>query len=150
MSTDAEKAPAKGGKKKMIIIVVAALAVAAGAYFMFLKPAPAEDAHAKPKQEPGAVVKMEPITLNLADGHYLKLGMALQFALAEEGGHGGGTEPDGSHALDLAISHFSNRPVAELSSAKARAQSKKELVAKVRKAYHDQVMDIYFTEFVMQ
>ncbi len=149
MSTDAEKAPAKGGKKKMIIIAVAIIAVAAGAYFMFFKKAPAEDAHAKPKQEPGVVVKMEPITLNLADGAYLKMGIALQFALAEGGGHGA-AEPDGSQALDLAISHFSNREVAELSSSKGREKAKKELVAEVRHAYHDQVMDIYFTEFVMQ
>ncbi len=153
MSTDAAPAaPAKGGNKKMMIIVVA-LALAAGVYyFMFMKPsAAAEEAHAKPKQEPGEVLKMDPITLNLADGHYLKLGMALQFALSEDGGgHGGGGGHDGSHALDIAIDQFSNREVAELSSHNARAKAKKELVKEVRHAYHDEVIDIYFTEFVMQ
>ena len=140
-------APAKGGKKKMMIIVlVAVLALGGGGYFFVLKPKGAE---AKPKQEPGAVVRLDPITLNLQDGHYLKLGMALQFAVAEGGGHGA-SEPDGSQALDLAISHFSNREVAELSSSKAREKAKKELFKEVRHAYHDEVMDLWFTEFVMQ
>ncbi len=152
MSTDADSAAAKkdGGKKKMVMMLVAALVLAGGGYFMFLKPKPAEDAHAKPKQEPGEVLQMEPITMNLADGHYLKMGLALQFALAEGGGHGGGAKHDGSQALDLAISHFSNREVKELSAGAAREKAKKELAKKVRKAYHDEVMDIYFTEFVMQ
>ncbi len=150
MSTDAVETPAraKGRKKKLIVVFVVLLALGGGGYFMFLKPKAAADAHAAP-QEPGAVVKMEPITMNLADGHYLKLGMALQFAVSDGGGHGG-SDPDGSHALDIAISHFSNREVAELSSGTAREKAKKELVKKVRKAYHDEVMDIYFTEFVMQ
>ena len=140
-------APAKGGKKKLVLILVVALVVAGAGYFFVLKPK--GGAEAKPKQEPGAVVKLEPITMNLADGHYLKLGMALQFAVSEGGGHGA-TEPDGSKALDLAISHFSNREVAELSSSKAREKAKKELFKEVRHAYHDEVMELHFTEFVMQ
>lgn len=130
--------PAKKSKKKLIIILVAVLvAGGAGAYFMLGKSAPAA-----PK--PGEVLLLEPITMNLTDGHYLKLKLALQ-ATADAG-----AELDGSKALDIAISEFSNRTVAELSGNVEREARKHELKEKISEAYEGEVMDIYFTEFVMQ
>jgi flagellar protein FliL len=75
--TEAPPAPAaaKGGRKKLVV-VIAVLVVAAGAAWTFLKPSPEASATEAPK--PGPVVQLEPLTLNLADGHYLKLGLALQ------------------------------------------------------------------------
>jgi flagellar FliL protein len=138
----------KKSKKKLIIIVVLVLALAGGGYFMFLKP---KGPAVVPPPEPGAVLKLDPITLNLADGRYLKLGLALQFTVeAGAGGGHGGAEPDGSHALDLAIAQLSNRKITELNSAEAREKAKEELKKAVEKAYHEAVMDVYFTEFVMQ
>ena len=67
--------------------------------------------------------------------------------MVEGGGHG---EPDGSHALDLAISQFSGKSIAELADHKAREKAKEKLLHSVEEAYHHEVMDIYFTEFVMQ
>jgi hypothetical protein len=60
------------------------------------------------------------------------------------------SDPDGSKALDIAISEFSNRPLAELASNAARDKAKAELRKKINKAYEGHVMDVYFTEFVMQ
>jgi flagellar FliL protein len=40
--------------------------------------------------------------------------------------------------------------MAELSSAAGRKKAKHELVEQVTEAYEGEVMDIYFTEFVMQ
>ena len=40
--------------------------------------------------------------------------------------------------------------MADLSSNDAREEQKKELVEKVKKAYEEEVYDVYFTEFVMQ
>jgi flagellar FliL protein len=137
-----EAAPKKS--KKMLIIIVAAVVLlgggGAGAYFMFFS-GPTK----KPAPVPGKVVAMEAVTLNLADGHFLKLKLALQATAAA-------TEaPDGSQAVDIAISQFSNMPVAELSSSAAREKQKKILKEKVEKAYpEDEIMDVYFTEFVMQ
>lgn len=137
-------------KKKLIFIIVGALVVAGAAYMFVLKPKPA----ASGEPEPGLVVKLDPLTLNLDGGHYLKLSMALQFTAAASaggGGHGGGAaEPDGSQALDLAIAQLSNRKIAELNTAEARDAAKKKLLEAVATAYHHDVMDIYFTEFVMQ
>lgn len=139
----AEGAPKKS--KKKLIIIAAALIVAlggggAGGYVMFAPKKP----EVKPAPVPGKVAPLEAVTVNLADGHFLKLKMSLQ-ATAEA------TElPDGSKAQDIAIDMFSNRSVAELSSNTERQRAKKELTEQVNKAYHDEVMDVYFTEFVMQ
>jgi flagellar protein FliL len=142
-TTEGAEAPKKGSKK-LIIIVLAVLLLAgggAGAYFMFFKSGGKE---AAVQHEPGVVLALEPITINLADGHFLKVSIALQ--ASADAAH----EPEGSRALDLLISQFSNKSVAELSSNDAREGQKKELVEKVKKAYEDEVYDVYFTEFVMQ
>lgn len=148
-ATPAEETPVaeeKKSKKKLIVIgVVVILVAAAGWFFLGRGDAAAEEAVAP---EPGAVLQLEPVTLNLADGHFLKLGLALQMTLDAGGGHG--AEPDGSKALDLAISMLSNREVAELSSSEAREKVKHELAEQIEHAYHGTVMDLYFTEFVMQ
>ncbi|MGN6331558.1 MAG: flagellar basal body-associated FliL family protein [Motilibacteraceae bacterium] len=128
----------KGGKKKLLVIAVLLVAVLGAGYFFFLKPS----GPAKPV--PGAVIALDPITLNLADGHYLKLGLALQATKAAK------EAPDGSHALDLAIDLFSGRKVAELGSATAREKLKQQLGEQVDKAYEGDVMGVYFTQFVTQ
>jgi flagellar FliL protein len=138
--------PKKGKKKLLVIALGVVLLGGGGAYALLGRGGPS----APPPPEPGQVLKLDPITLNLDEGHYLKLGLALQFTTdAAAGGHGGG-ELDGSQALDLAIDQLSNRKVTELNSADARNKAKHELVEAIEKAYHHGVMDVYFTEFVMQ
>jgi flagellar FliL protein len=138
-----DEAPKRSKKKLIIIIVALVIAVGGGGtggYFLF---APSEPA-VEPEPVPGLVVPLEAVTINLADGHFLKLKIALQ-ATAEVA-----EAPDGSKALDIAIDLFSNRTLAELSSNDERKRMKKELAEKVEKAYHEEIMDVYFTEFVMQ
>ncbi len=157
LGTD-DDAPKKGGRKKLVIgavvLLVALLAAGAGAFFM-LSNGGAEDAAAteaaeaaEPEYEPGLVVPLEPITINLADGRYLQVGIALQEALAEGGGEH--AETDGSQALDILISHLSGRQMSELAAPEGREAVKQELVEEIKHAYHDHVYDIYFTSFVMQ
>ena len=63
----------KGGKKKLVILVAVVLVALGAGYWYFLMPSGAP----KPP-EPGAVVKLDPIQINLAADHYLKVGIALQ------------------------------------------------------------------------
>lgn len=128
-------------KKKLLIIIVAVLALGGGGWYMFLKP-PAPEG----PPVPGDVVTMEPIQLNLAGGHYLRIGIALQ-AVAGAGAHG---PLDGSKALDAVIDQFSGRTIAEVNDPKKRAQMKEALVSEMDELYHHEVMDVYFTEFVTQ
>lgn len=130
-------APEKGSKKKLILILVAVLALGGGGYFMFLKPKPAGP------PEPGEVVKLEPIQINLAATHYLRVGIALQLTA-------GAHEADGSKALDAAIALFSGLPMDEVNDPKHRAKLKKELEKELGELYHHDVMGVYFTEFVTQ
>jgi flagellar FliL protein len=136
----------KGAKKKKLMIIGAVLLVAGAAYMFVLKPKPA----ATGAPEPGLVVKLDPLTLNLDGGHYLKLSMALQFTAAGSAGATVKDGPDGSKALDLAIAQLSNRKIAELNTAQAREAAKKSLLTAIETAYKNKVMDLYFTEFVMQ
>ena len=143
---------AKGGKKKLLIIaLVAVLGIGAGAYFFLFS---GGEATAEPAPEPGSVLKIDPVAINLAGGSYLKLGLTLQFteahdtAAAAEGGHGGTAEPDGSPALDIAIAQFSGAKLADVQT--NREAMKAALEKAIVKAYHEDVMKIYYTEYVTQ
>lgn len=161
---DGEAKP--GGAKKLIIIGAAAAVLLAGGtgagVFMLTKgdTAAASEATATPTLTPGTVTALDPISVNLADGHYLKIGVGLQGVAAEGGGHeGGGDALDGSKAFDLIISQFSNLSMTDLQNAEQRDHLKNELQEKIIEAYttHDEkgeetksVMGIYLTSFVMQ
>ena len=142
--TDDAEAPedgAKGGKKKLLVIVAVALvAIGAGAYFFLFSGGSNEPVA-------GAVLPLDPIAVNLAGGGYLKIGIALQLTEAA-----GSETPDGSKALDLVISTFSQAQPADVTA--ARAALKESLKQQIIDAYTtdgtETVMDVYLTEYVTQ
>lgn len=137
-STAAEDVPEKGrSKKKLIVIGLVLVLGAAAAWWFLLRPTgPAEP-------EPGEVMTMEPIQVNLADGHYLRVGIALQLSAEAH-------EADGSKALDATIDLFSGVDQAHLAKAGQRQELKEQLEKKLHDAYHGDVLEVYFTEFVTQ
>jgi flagellar protein FliL len=154
MSKDEKETPAeapKKSKKKLLMIIVIALVVlgggGAGACIM-LKGDSAEAAEEQPVK--GAVVAMDSaLTINLADGHYLKLAFTLQ--ATEEAGE---TEIDNAEAIDIAIDKYTGMEIAELETEKGRQTAKSELLEEIEKVYNVDdthiIMDIYFTQFVTQ
>ena len=146
-----EDAP-KGGKKKLLVIaLVAVLALGAAAYFFVCSGG--GEAEADPAAEAGAVVlPVDSVAINLAGGSYLKLGFTLQFSLAYDesagGGHGGGATPDGSKAMDIAISQFSGAALADVQN--NREAMKEAFEAAVVEAYHGDVYELWYTEYVTQ
>jgi flagellar protein FliL len=153
MATDVSTAPdavagakngkpkAKKSKKKLIIIVVAVLVIAGGAYKFVLAP--------KPKPGPpsgGEIVKLDPTTLNLAGGHYLKLAVDIQLT------KGAATAADfqASQAEQLIIDEFSNRTATSLSTNATRQKLIAELGTQIKKAYPKEVYTIFLTQFVSQ
>ena len=142
----AAEAPApKKGKKKLLMMVAAGLMVAAGVSGYLMLGGGSGSAEAtEPEPEPGDVVVMDAVTVNLKDGHYLKIKIALQ--ATADAAH----EPEGSKALDLTIDQFSEYEMGELSTTEGRHKAKEVLREHVKEAYHGDVMDVYFTEFVMQ
>jgi flagellar FliL protein len=142
------EAPKKKSKLPLIIIIAVVLlgGGGAGAFFMLKS----DKAAAKPAPEKGIVTKLESdLTINLADGHYLKLGFALQ-----ETADAGTEAVDTSEAINLAIDEYTGKTVAELSTEKGRDAAKDDLLKKIEKAYTEKdvqkVMDIYYTSFVTQ
>jgi flagellar FliL protein len=133
-------APAKKSKKKLIIIVVLALLLVGAVYHFVLAKKPAK---AGPPVA-GAVVAMDDTTLNLTDGHFLKIKVALQTI------KGAPAELDTSKAQDLLISEFTDQSVAALSTEAGRTALKKDLLTKIQTAYPKEIMGLYFTTFVMQ
>lgn len=156
-------ATAKAPRGNLVPAVVVAVGLLGGGFIMGGKgsdpaapaaAAPAEPAHEKP--EPGQVVVLDPITLNLADGRFLKVGLALQLPAEKAGakkGHGGEADGDkgfAAPALDEAIAVLGDYTYEQLASPGGRSKAKADLSRRVAERYHGEVMEVYFTEFVMQ
>jgi flagellar FliL protein len=161
MSTPTQTAPpgaaaagaatAEGGgksKKKLLLVVLPlVLALVGGAVWFFLLRGSGEPA-AKEKPKPGAVVALDSVNINLADGHYLKLKLALQASadVAEA--------PDGSKAQGIAGDQLTGMDMAVLQTAKGRQHAQDKLTAAIVKAYTEEhtesVIDVYYPEFVSQ
>jgi flagellar FliL protein len=155
MSKDDKETPGEAPTKKKIskkLLMIIGIAVVvlggggAGAFFMLHS----SKAEAKPAPVKGIVTPLdEALTINLDDGHYLKLNFALQ-----ETADAGAVVVDTSEAINLAIDAYTGKTVAELSTEKGRDATKAELLAQIDKAYREKdkqmVMDIYYTSFVTQ
>ena len=132
-----EEPPKKSRKKLLVIVLVLVLGAAAGAYFFLLRPGGDQ----APK--PGQVAPLDSIQINLADGHYLRLGIALQLTESAK-------EVDGSKALDAAIEVFSGRSIGDVDNGGTREKLRDQLEKKLEERYPDEVMGVYFTEYVTQ
>lgn len=170
----AKKKPAEGeekekggGPKKLAVPVVALLiGVFVGPKLMGGGGSGEAAAATTTTTAPGSVVTLDAITLNLADGHLLKLGLALQLsaewesehaAAAGGGGHGPAPEADTSdptrgyaRALDAAITVFGQRSMDQLMQTAGREAARTELTVTLEQAYHGQIEGVYLYEFVMQ
>lgn len=141
----AEKKPKKSKKLLVVVLVVVLLLGGGAGYWFFLRPTGGTPkAHATPTPVAGEVLTVDAISINLADGHYLRLGMGLQLTKETK------TAPNPSRALDLAIAEFSGHTVAEVSDPATRDKMKAELLTSLEKAYKGEVMDLYLTNFVTQ
>lgn len=161
-----EAAAKKGGKGKavfgaaalVIVGVVVGNKVLGGAPASAVScTAPVEAEVEEP--EPGPVLALDPITLNLADGHLLKVGLALELSAETASGGGGHGEaaapreddPTFGHAraLDLAIGVFGAKTAEELAG-EGREHAKDELEARLAEEYHGEVVGVLLHQFVIQ
>lgn len=164
---DGAAAPSQGrGSSNLVPALVVAVGLVGGGYMFSAggggdtaaAAAPTESADAEVAEVAtnGPVQNLEPITLNLADGRFLKVGLALQLAEAEGGEGAEAEELPSAKALDIAISLLGSYTMDELKSPDDKELVKKKLSERVAKAYIDpathgqMVTKVYFTEFVMQ
>jgi flagellar FliL protein len=104
----------------------------------------------------GPVVALDSLTLNIADGHYLKVGLAFEQSTEKGGGgHGeaaAGTDPksEWARALDTAIQVLGARTYQQLVTPDGRAAAKGDLEHQLVETYHGSIKRVFFTEFVLQ
>ena len=105
---------------------------------------------------PGPTVVLDAVTLNLADGHLLQVGLALELSHEAAGGSGHGEAADDdptkgyARALDAAIAVFGDRSMAVLSEPGGRHQAKADLEQALGELYNGAITGVYFHQFVMQ
>lgn len=142
----AEAAPKKS-RKRLVAIFLAVVLLAAAGVGWYVVMGPGHGASAPkpaPTPVPGQVLTVDPVSVNLAGGHYLRLGLAIQLSDAVK------QTPNPSRALDLAIALYSGRTVDEVSAPATRDQLKAQLLTQLRQAYGEGVMDVYLTDYVTQ
>jgi flagellar FliL protein len=106
-----------------------------------------EDIRTPPEE--GAVFKLDAIPINLADGHYAKVGMALQLSAAVNA-ELFKEESEAYKASDVLISIVGGRDKAEFNSPQALEALKEKITAEVRPKFECEVLEVLFTEFVIQ
>lgn len=147
--TDAEE-PKGQNRLVLVFAVVGVLALLGGAAFFFGLIGGGEDAEgAEPTVEPtptelGMVVQLDSLTLNLASGRFLKLGVAVEMA------PGLTVEPPTAPIYDELIDLFAPLTFEELTIATVREETKTTLLDRLRSTYGDDIAGVYYTEFVMQ
>lgn len=135
--------PKKSKKKLVVILAVVVVLLAAAAYYFFFMPSGGAAEAEEPAPEPGKVFTVEAMSINLADGHYLRLGLGLQLTADAH-------ELDAAKARDAAIVLFSGKSVAEVSDPASRDALKGELAHQLDELYEGEVMGVYLTDFVTQ
>ena len=150
----------KKSRKKLLIMIVLALVVLGGGGFAaktFLLGGGSGAAAPDPTTVEGGVETLDPITLNLADGRYLKVTIALQLSEAATLAAGSvdaaaatGPAVDGAKALDATISVLGQRTYDQLIAKGGREDAQKALTARVKALYKGEVLGVYFTDFLMQ
>ncbi|WP_062305275.1 flagellar basal body-associated FliL family protein [Demequina subtropica] len=147
-----EKPAGKGKRLPSLIIGLLLVVGAAAAYWFLAGPGAASDAeHAEGDAaaavehvDLGDVQVLEPISLNLSGGHYLRIGLGLQLPADAHG------EVDSAKALDAAIGLFSGRSQTDLADAAVREELKAELAHTLEELYEGEVVGVYYTDFVTQ
>jgi len=147
-------------KKKLIIVVVVALLGVGGAYkFVLAGPKKAE---AKPKVEGDIYVLPKEFLVNLADGRFAKLQVALVVepaagGSAHGGGHGApappegyGSEPQEAIVRDLITDTLTDAADHELIKREGREQIKKKILGAIKKHTDVHVEEVLFPDVTVQ
>jgi flagellar basal body-associated protein FliL len=144
-------------KKKIIIIAVAALVIAGGAYKTVL--AKPKEKAPEPKVHGTVYVLPKEFLVNLADGRYAKLQVALvvEHPPVAAGGHGAPVAPDGYGAepqeaiiRDLISDELTDSSDREVISAEGREKIKKHILEAIHKHTDVHVEEVLFPDFTVQ
>lgn len=144
----------KGRRKKVILIAVAVLVVAGLAYKMVLAP----KSESKVKVEGTVYVMPKEFLLNLAEGRYAKLTVALVLAPGQSATGSSATPPaEGFGTLEqeplvrqIVTDTITGIPAAQLTSRKQRHQLQVNIRKEVDKTTDVKTKSVVFSELVVQ
>ena len=144
-------------KKKIMIIAVLALVVGGGAYKTVL--AGPKKKEPEPKVHGTVYVLPKEFLVNLADGRFAKLQVALvvEHLPVAAGGHGAptppegyGTEPQEAIVRDLITDTLTDATDSELIEREGREKLKKKILESIHKHTDVHADDILFTDVTVQ
>lgn len=104
----------------------------------------------EPPPEPGEIATIEPININLADGHFLRIGVGAQLTKAVPEKAEAWVKVEGPKVSDAVIKVFSGKKMDVVRSTEGREELLKELEELVVEATEKQVMKMYLGEYVSQ
>ena len=143
--------------KKIIIIAVAALVLAGGAYKTVL--AKPKEKAPEPKVHGTVYVMPKEFLVNLADGRYAKLQVALvvEHPPVAAGGHGApappegyGAEPQEAIIRDLITGELTNASDHELIQREGREKIKKKILKSIKEHTDVHVEEVLFPDVTVQ
>ena len=164
--TDKTAEDGEGKKKNPLVIGGLCLALAGVGYMMGGRKAGAEDSTAPTTtidqlegcaegtdaaQVEHHAIDLPAMSINLADGRFLKVTVALGLCpdvVLPEGEEG--EEFVSAPAKDIIVSTLSGNSMTVLQEPEGREQAKLLLTELVSEAYPEEIYEIYFVEFVMQ
>ena len=151
-NTEGEEGKKKKSKKKLILAPIVLLLVAGVGYKMFLAPKPV----VPEKKIAGAVAALPTeFVVNLADGHYGKVSVALVMAPAEGGGggHGGGDEivlAQGAAIRAIVTDHLTGIPKESLIERKHRMELLEHILEEIHEKTDEHVEGVLLTDITVQ
>lgn len=152
----AKKDKAKGGRSNLVPALVLAAGIAAGGYFMGGSPADSTPAvvEVEPEIVAGEVVELDSLTVNLANGRFVRVGVAVLTSEDYEPleGDDGWRFPPGheSRLRDQLIANFAGRDVAGVTGHENLELVKAELLERANRVLDGHAIEVYFTDLVVQ
>ena len=155
---DKKDKKAKGGRSNLLPAVVLAVGIAAGGYFVggsgaAADPDASDEAAEVVELEPGEVVELDSVTVNLANGRFLRVGVAVLTSSEFESLDGEPREfkPEHQSRLrDQLIAMFAGRDVSTLTGAENLDAAKAEMLDRINVVLDGHALEVYLTEFVSQ
>jgi flagellar protein FliL len=104
----------------------------------------------EPPPEAGEIANIEPININLADGHFLRIGVGAQLTKKVPEKAEAWVKVEGAKVRDAVIKVFSGKELTVVRSTTGREELVRELDELVSESTEKQVMKVYLAEYVSQ
>ena len=146
-------------RRRLKIIVPLALLLVLGGFYKVVLASPAKEG--KSKVHGHVYVLPKQFLVNLSDGHFAKLDVALLVSEEEhkkiEGGHGGATPPEGFGPMeqeavvrDVITDELTDSSRGELVHRKARRKLKKKVLKALHEETDVEITEVLFTDVAVQ